>query len=277
MFAENSAVKRARFTTWLVELALPPVAFFAIVVALWQAATTVWELPAYLVPSPGRVWSAAREHASDLLSATRLTAGAALCGLAASLVSGTILGVVFAQSRVIERSIYPYAIFLQTVPVVAIAPLVVLWFGYGFASVVMVSFILSLFPIITNATAGLTRVDPRLIELFAIHNASWVQVMAKLRLPNAVPYLVTGVKISCGLSVIGAIVGEMFAGYNTDRYGLGYLIRMTTERVDTAYAFAAVLASTAVSIAVFAAVTSIGTTILARWHTIEPSKSAIER
>jgi NitT/TauT family transport system permease protein len=255
---------------WLVEVALPPVVFFLLVAIAWQAATVAWEIPVYLVPSPWRVWQAAREHAAELFDATQMTAAAAVCGFVASIVVGTALGLVFAQSRVIARSVYPYAIFLQTVPIVAIAPLVVLWFGNGFASVVVVSFILSLFPIITNATAGLTAVDPRLVELFAIYHASRVQTLFKLRLPNAVPHVVTGAKISCGLSVIGAIVGEIFAGHNTDRYGLGYLITMTTGKLETAYAFAAVLSSTVLSILVFAVVTSIGGTILARWHTAEP-------
>ncbi|HEX3727207.1 MAG TPA: ABC transporter permease [Pirellulales bacterium] len=268
-------MKAAR--SWLFEVVLPPLAFFALVVALWQAATVVWDVPAYLVPSPQRVWQAAREHAAELVSATRMTAGGALCGFGLSLVCGTVLGLIFAQSRIIERSVYPYAIFLQTVPIVAIAPLVVIWFGTGLASVVVVSFILSLFPIVTNATAGLTSVDPQLIELFTIYNASRAAVLFKLRLPHAVPYLVTGAKISCGLSVIGAIVGEIFAGHNTDSYGLGYLITMTTGRLETAYAFAAVLASTVLSIAVFAAVTSAGATILARWHTSEPGGSTTGR
>jgi NitT/TauT family transport system permease protein len=264
---------RWRMTSRLLEIAMPPVAFFALVVAIWQGATVAWDVPAYLVPSPARVLQAAREHGAELFLATQMTAAAALAGFAVSLAAGTALGLLFAQSTIIERSIYPYAIFLQTVPIVAIAPLVVLWFGYGFASVVVVSIILSLFPIITNATAGLTAVDPRLVELFSVYNASRAAVLFKLRLPNAVPYLVTGAKISCGLSVIGAIVGEIFAGHNTDNYGLGYLIRMTTERVDTAYAFAAVLSSTLLSVAVFATVTAIGATILARWHTTEPRAS----
>jgi NitT/TauT family transport system permease protein len=266
-----------RARAWLVQVALPPVAFFCLVVVVWQCATNLFEVPAYLVPSPARVYEAAREHAGELVSATRMTAAAALCGFASSLLVGTAIGLLFAQSRLIERSIYPYAIFLQTVPIVAIAPLVVIWFGTGFASVVVVSFILSVFPIITNATAGLTSVDPQLLELFRTYNAARAQVLFKLRLPHAVPYLVTGAKISCGLSVIGAIVGELFAGHNTDNYGLGYLIRMTTDNLKTAFAFAAVLASTALSIAVFATVTWVGTTILARWHTSEPRHATVER
>src|SRR5262249_18495250 len=145
---------------------------------------------------------------------------AALLGFAMSLAAGTALALVFSQSRIVQRSIYPYAIFLQTVPIVAIAPVLILWFGYGLAGVVSVSFILSLFPIITNATAGLTMVDANLIELFEVNNASRGQMLFKLRLPNAVPNLVTGAKISCGLSVIGAIVGEIYAGFQGDNYGL---------------------------------------------------------
>lgn len=262
---------------WGVQMALPPVASLVVLVIVWQVATVAWQVPAYLVPSPAAVWRAACEHAWQLCDATRMTAAAAGCGFVASIAVGTAVGLVFAQSRVIARCVYPYAIFLQTVPIVAIAPLVVLWFGNGFVSVVVVSFILSVFPIITNATAGLTSVDPRLLELFAIYRASRVQTLFKLQLPNAVPYLVTGAKISCGLSVIGAVVGEIFAGHNTDRYGLGYLITMTTGKLETAYAFAAVLSSTLLSIAVFAIVTSIGSTILGRWHTTDPQNSKTTR
>jgi NitT/TauT family transport system permease protein len=255
---------------WAWEVALPPVAFFALLVVAWQGATTFWEIPAYLVPSPQRVLQAAYENGADLARASWMTAAGAVCGFALALLAGTVLGLAFSQSRVVARSIYPYAIFLQTVPIVAIAPLVVMWFGNGFAGVVAVSFILSLFPIITNATAGLTSVDGPLVELFELYNASRWQTLLRLRLPNSVPYLVAGAKISCGLSVIGAIVGEMFAGYGTERFGLGYLISMNTRNLDTAYAFAAVIASTLLSIVIFIVVTSVGATVLSRWHTAVP-------
>ena len=254
-----------RVWVWL-QVALPPLAFFAALVAIWQTVTTLWDIPGYLVPSPSRVLDAAREHAADLRSAMRLTGSAALCGFGLSLLTGTVLGLVFSQSRVIQRSVYPYAIFLQTVPIVAIAPLLILWFGNGFGGVVAVSFILSLFPIITNATAGLTSVDVNLLELFEINNASRTQSLFALRLPNAVPHLVTGAKISCGLSVIGAIVGEISAGFGTESFGLGTLINMATSKLDTAYAFAAVLCSTLLSIAIFAAVSLMGATIMTRWR-----------
>jgi NitT/TauT family transport system permease protein len=257
----------------LLAVALPPLLFFVIVVVGWELATSLWRIPVYLVPGPQRVLEAAREHAAELLSATRLTGAGALSGFGLGLLTGTILGLVFSQSRIIERGIYPYAIFLQTVPIVAIAPVLIMWFGNGFGGVVAVSFIVSLFPIITNATAGLTVVDVNLLELFEINNASRAQVLFKLRLPNAIGHLVTGAKISCGLSVIGAIVGEISAGFGTRDFGLGYLITTATSKLDTAYAFAAVICSTLLSLAIFATVSSIGALILARWHIAAPRSS----
>jgi NitT/TauT family transport system permease protein len=250
-----------------VRAVLPPAVFLLLIVAGWQLAILVWQLPPYLVPSPHDVWASANEHASELGWAIPLTGGAALSGFALSLLLGTLLGLVFSQFKWIQRSIYPYAIFLQTVPIVAVAPLLILWFGYGFQGVVAVSFILSLFPIITAATTGLTEVDPNLVELFAVHNATRLQELLKLRLPNAVPYLVTGAKISCGLAVIGAIVGEIYAGSQVNEVGLGTLITRANSALDTSYVFAGVLGSTLLSIAIFATVSVLGSTILARWHT----------
>jgi NitT/TauT family transport system permease protein len=258
---------------WLLHTAAPPLAFFLIVVAVWQAATSWWEIPVYLVPGPGRVFETAQEHAADLAAATRLTGEGALAGFALGLVAGTTTGLVFSQSRVVARSVYPYAIFLQTVPIVAIAPVLIMWFGHGFGGVVAVSFILSLFPIITNATAGLTMIDVNLLELFEVYDARPSQVLFKLRLPNAVGHLVTGAKISCGLSVIGAIVGEISAGFGSEGFGLGYLITTATGKLDTAYAFAAVICSTLLSLAIFATVSFIGNAVLTHWHIAPPRGS----
>jgi NitT/TauT family transport system permease protein len=172
---------------------------------------------------------------------------------------------VFSQSAWIRNSCYPYAIFLQTVPIVAIAPLVITWFDYGFHSVVIISFVLSLFPIIANATTGMVTVDPLLADLFRLHNATRWQLLVKLRLPNAVPHIVTGAKTSSGLAVVGAIVGEFFVGPGMDRYGLGSLIQQKLAQLKTAEAFAALFASTALSVAIFAAVSYTGSWVLGRW------------
>jgi NitT/TauT family transport system permease protein len=205
------------------------------------------------------------EKAPELAGATALTATAALAGFAMSLLSGALIAFAFSQSKLIERSFFPYAIFLQTVPVIAVAPLIVIWFGTGMLSVVLVAWMISLFPIITNGTTGLTRVDPGHLDLFSVYGASRWQVLFKLRLPGSVPYFVAGAKVASGLAVIGAIVGEFFAG-STERYGLGYLIILCSGQLRTAYLFAAILASTSLGLFLFGAVSLLGDAILRRWR-----------
>jgi NitT/TauT family transport system permease protein len=247
-------------------LVLPPIALFLLVIMSWHLVVRFGHIESYLLPSPLAVARVAWTKRAELFGALTLTAACALCGFAASLVVGTLIAVTFSFSRVIKASGYPYAIFLQTVPIVAIAPLIVVWCGYGFQSVALIAFIISLFPIITNATTGLTNVDRDLVDLFELHNASRWQVLFKLRLPSAVPYLVTGARISSGMAVIGAIVGEFFAGYGATRYGLGYVIMQATNQLKTNELFAAVIASTALGMAVFTIVNIVGATVLSRWY-----------
>lgn len=246
--------------------ALPPLILFALVIAFWHAAVKITGVPRYLVPSPGEVLGAVATNAKSLAHAAGVTAIASLCGFAGSLVFGTLAAFAFSQSNAIRRGFYPYAIFLQTVPIVAIAPLIVIWFGTGFQSVAIVSFVISVFPIVTNATAGLMRLDPNLADLFRLCGATRAQTLFKLRLPNAVPNFVTGAKIASGLSVIGAIMGEFFAGYGSTTYGLGYLIVYTSGQLNTPLLFAAIFASTGLGIAIFGTVTLIGETLLSRWQ-----------
>jgi NitT/TauT family transport system permease protein len=250
----------------LLIMALPPVALFVLLVAIWQIAIGLGSVPRFILPAPLRVSQAAWFHRWDILRATGVTAGAALAGLATSLIVGMLVAVAFSQSAIVRRSVYPYAIFLQTVPSVALAPLVIIWFGHGFRSVVVVAFIISLFPIITNATAGLLDLDRNLLELFAMSSASRWQVLFKLQLPNSIPYLIAGAKISCGLSVIGAIVGEFMAGYGENYYGLGYLIVSTSGKTELDYLFAATLAAMLLGVIIFAAISLVGDWILRRWH-----------
>jgi NitT/TauT family transport system permease protein len=251
---------------WCLLVWLPPVVLFVALIAIWQIVVVKTGVLPFLVPAPASVLAAAREHQSELMGATGRTAAAAVCGLLLSLCGGTVVGIAFSQSAIVRRSCYPYAILLQTVPSVALAPLVILWFGHGFVSVVVVAFIISMFPVITNSTAGLLAVDRNLLELFEMANASRLQVLWKLRLPNSIPHVITGAKIACGLSVIGAIVGEIFAGYGTDQFGLGYLISLNSTKLETDYLFASVLAAMLLGVAIFGAVSLIGELILRLWH-----------
>ena len=245
---------------------LPPLGLFLIVVLIWQAAVTGLAIKPFLLPGPLAVAATIRDSWEKLLQAVIFTGSASLAGFGLSLVTGTLVALAFSQSRILRVSAYPYAIFLQTVPVVAIAPLIVLWLGYGFQSVVIVAFILSIFPIITNTTTGLLAVDPDLVDLFRLNNASRWQVLWKLRFPGAIPALCAGARIASGLAVVGAIVGEFFAGYGTERFGLGYLIQASSNNLRSDELFAAVLLSTLLGISIFGAVSAAGAAILSRWY-----------
>jgi NitT/TauT family transport system permease protein len=243
---------------------LPPILFLILFLTLWQVAVQLLQVPSFLVPSPVSVAREAWNSRADLLPASLITLAGALAGFAAALVGGTVAALLFAQARWIRASLYPYAIFLQTVPIVAIAPLIVIWFGAGFPSIVLVSFVLSVFPILSNGVEGMTRVDPQLLELFSLHNARSGQILLKLRLPHAVPYLVAGAKVASGLTVIGAIVGEFFAGYGASRPGLGYLILQSAGQLRTELLFACVGASTLLGLCVFLATGLVSRLVLAR-------------
>lgn len=174
----------------IIKAALPPAVLFVVVILSWHYIVVEFGIKAFLVPKPFGVLQAALEIRSELLTAIGLTAAAALCGFVSSVLIGSLTACVFSQSRVIRSSCYPYAIFLQTVPIVAVAPIIVVWFGAGFHSIVLVSFMISLFPIVTNVTAGMLSVDPDLLDLFRLYRASRWQVLWKLRLPHSVPFLV---------------------------------------------------------------------------------------
>ena len=147
-----------------VKAALPPAVLFVLVIAAWHYTVVGFGIKAFLVPKPSGVWNAALDNRSELLIAIGLTAAAALCGFVSSLLIGTLTACAFSQSKTIRSSCYPYAIFLQTVPIVAVAPIIVVWFGPGFHSIVLVSFMISLFPIVTNVTTGMLAVDPDLLD-----------------------------------------------------------------------------------------------------------------
>ena len=245
----------------------PPILLLAVLVTIWETSVWQWKIPAYLLPAPSQVGRVAWLNRLILLKALGITGGAAFAGFLASLGIGFVVSLIFSQSEWIRRACYPYAIFLQTVPIVAIAPLIILWFGYGFQSVVVVSFMISLFPIITNGTAGLMRVDAGLLELFRLYRATAWQRLWKLRVPNAVPDFVTGAKTSSGLAVIGAIVGEFFVGFGSQAHGLGYYVILTSGQSKTDLLFASMFLCTTLGLLVFAGVNWVSSRVLKRWQT----------
>jgi NitT/TauT family transport system permease protein len=251
---------------WLLHSALPPLGGLVALLVVWQGAVAVFDVKEYSLPGPRNVLEVAWEHRGDLVSAAGLTAAAAVCGLGATLLAGCALAFAFSQSALIRGVLYPYAIFLQTVPILVVAPLIIQLLGHGFWTIVAVSFIISLFPVVANGTEGLLNVNPVLLDLFGLYGASRWQVLVKLRLPNAVPYLVTGAKVASGLAVLGAVVGEAFAQYGEDKSGLGLLIMYTFRQQQTAYLYAAAFLASVLGVVFFAAVGLLDLALLRRWR-----------
>lgn len=248
-------------------LAFNSVMVFALLVALWSRAVAWSKVPVYMLPGPGAVLSAARERFPSLLNSLAITAEEALGGLLAAILAGVAVAMIFARWRWLRQLVYPYTILLQTVPIVAIAPLVILWIGAGKPAVMVVTFIICLAPIIANTTQGLISVDENLVHLFMMHKASATQVMFKLRLPNAMPNLFTGVRISAGISVIGGLTGELFAGSTrVGEGGLGYAILYANNQMETAYMFALVVGATVLGFSFFFVVMFLEWVVLHNWH-----------
>jgi NitT/TauT family transport system permease protein len=246
---------------------LPVIAVAVVFVLIWDLAVRWTEIEPILLPPPGQVLRAGWENRASLTEATWVTTLAATVGLLASVLVGVAASILFSQSRHIRNAFYPYAIFLQTVPIIAIAPLLITWTGYTFQTVVYVALIISLFPIISNVTAGLVAIDRNLADLFQIYHAGRWQVLIRLRIPTAIPYLILGMRISSGLAVIGAIVGDFFVGTGGESDGLGTLITSWGARQKTDAVIAAVVAATFVGIVFFAAVNLIGATVFRRFTT----------
>jgi NitT/TauT family transport system permease protein len=181
--------------------------------------------------------------------------------------AGVVIAMIFAQWRWMRQTLYPYTILLQTVPIVAIAPLVILWVGPGLMAVTIVTFIICLAPIIANTTQGLISVDENLVHLFLMYKASPTQVLFKLRLPNALPNFFIGIRISAGISVIGALTGELFAGSaRVGEGGLGYTMIYANNQMETSYLFALVLAATALGFTFFFIVMFLEWLAIHNWH-----------
>ncbi len=241
------------------------VAVAIVVICLWVAIIWKFELPPILLPSPLQVLAAARREYVALGLGIWSTGIAAIVGLAWSIALGATLAIIFSQSRLIRRAFFPYVIFLQTVPIVAIAPLLITWSGYQFRTVVIVTVIICLFPIVSNVTAGLMTIHSELDDLLRLYGAGRIKRLTKLRIPLAVPYLVLGTRISSGLAVIGAIVAEFFVGNGADYAGLGTLMTRWQGMQRTDALIAAVFASTLVGLLLFGTVQFISATVLRRW------------
>jgi len=246
---------------------LNALAVFAAFIVLWQLILWAFHVPPFMLPSPWAVARALGARLPSLLNSLAITAVESGGGLVASITVGLLVALVFAQFRWVRRMLLPYTLLLQTVPIIAIAPLIIMWMGAGIPAVTLIAFIISLAPIIANTTQGLISVDENLVHLFLMHNASRSQILFKLRLPHAVPDLFVGIRISSGIAVIGAIVGELFAGSGrVGEGGLGYSILYASSQLQTDYMFALVIAAIVLGFSFLFLVMFLEWYFLHRWH-----------
>ena len=233
--------------------------------AVWEFIVWQFELPKALLPTPRQCLAAAIGERDTLWRGAVSTGAAAIAGLLSAVAIGSVLAMVFSQSRKIRLAFFPYVILLQTVPIVAIAPLLIIWSGYTFRSVVIVTVIVCLFPIVNGVTTGLLAIDRDTADLFRLYGAGRLKTLKSLQIPSAVGHLVLGAKTSAALAVIGAIVAEFFVGNGTEYDGLGTLMIGWQRFMRTDALIAALFASALLGLGLFGLVQFLAATFLRRW------------
>jgi NitT/TauT family transport system permease protein len=241
--------------------------------AVWEIGVRISGIEPYLLPGPILVMQTLIKDWGDLFPKLVITTQTTLQAFAAAVVSGVLISIVFTQSRWIERSFFPYAVVMQTVPIIAIAPLLLIWTKFNTPlTMLLCAWIVAFFPIVSNTTLGLKSADHNLVNLFQLYQASWWQTLLYLRLPNAMPYFLGGLKISGGLSVIGAVVAEFTAGSGGTKAGIAYEILISQIELKIPRMFAALLLTSALGIAIFVVLTIFSDWMLRHWH-----ESAVRR
>jgi len=246
---------------------LLPIAFGVAVIAAWQWAVTAFQISHLVLPAPSLIWTALVDNFASLMESLWTTLSLTLLAFASALASGVLLAILFSQSRTLEMTLYPYAVIIQVTPIFAIAPLIIIWVGYEHIdrALLILAWIAAFFPVLANTTAGLRSVDPNLIDLFRLYGASRRQILTRLQLPSALPNILSGMKISGGLALIGTIIAEFAAGSGTAT-GLGWRILESGHRLEIPKQFAALILLAALGIVIFFALALLEWAALRRWH-----------
>ncbi len=231
----------------LLKDAVAPVMTLAALVAIWEASVHYWTIPAWLLPAPSSIFLVFGDWWQELARHSLVTLYETVAGFVLAIVIGIPLAVAVVYSAVLQRTIYPILLAMQSVPKVAIAPLLALWIGFGALPKIIVVFLVCFFPIIVATATGLSSVPPPLMDLIRSLSASSIQTFVKVRFPTAMPHIFVGLKIAITFAVIGAVIGE-FVGSEA---GLGYLILASTSQSNTPLAFAALLVLTIMSIILY--------------------------
>jgi len=254
----------------ILRIALPAI-MLALAGLLWDAAVRGFDIPPFVLPGPGLVIATLISDWPILANSLAATIATTFQGLLLAACGGVGLAILFNQSRLVEYSLYPYAVILQVTPVVAIAPLLLIWLPQH-AAVLACAWIVAFFPMLANTTLGLNSVDHNLVSLFELYGASRLQVLVHLKLPAALPFMLGGLRIAGGLSLIGAVVAEIAAGSAGAGSGLAYRIVESGYRLNIPRMFAALALLAITGIAIFLALSLISHLVLRRWH-----ESAIRR
>jgi NitT/TauT family transport system permease protein len=250
----------------LFDVALP-LAVAALLLGAWEWAVAHWQVPPYVLPAPSAIAKAFANNFSSLMNALASTLAVTLEAFAAATLLGVAAAIAFTQSRLLERTLYPYAVILQVTPVVAIAPLILIWVGFEHIdlALVIIATIVAFFPILAGATLGLKSADFNLMDLTRLYGASRGQSLWRIRLPTALPYLLSGMKTAGGLALIGAVVAEFVAGSGTAT-GLAWRIVESGNRLEIATLFAALALLAFTGVLIFAALSLLEWALLRRWH-----------
>jgi NitT/TauT family transport system permease protein len=244
---------------------LLPIVMLSLGVLAWDLVVRLKGIEPYVLPGPRLVFATIVSDWDVLAKSLLVTLTTTLEGFALAVVGGVGLAVLFNQSRLIEYSLYPYAVILQVTPVVAIAPLLLIYLPQP-AAVLACAWIVAFFPVLANTTLGLNSVDHNLADLFRLYGASWWQVLTRLKLPAALPHILGGLKIAGGLSLIGAVVAEIAAGAAGAGSGLAYRIAESGYRLNIPRMFAALLLLSVAGIVIFFALSLLSYLMLRRWH-----------
>ena len=255
-----------------VQRVLFPVLVAIVLLGAWQGMVVGWELPPYLVPSPVLMMKTLFADWNALGMALLVTLKITVLSFVVAVIIGVLISFLFVQSRIIETALFPYAVLLQVTPIVAVAPLIIIWVKNPTASLVICAALVALFPIISNTTLGLRSVDPDLQSYFRMNRATRWQTLMRLRIPSALPYFFGGLRISSGLALIGAVVAEFVAGTGGTGTGLAYQILMAGYQLNIPRMFAALLLISLTGVALFVLMAWLTKLALGSWHASELSQ-----
>ena len=246
---------------------LVPLLVGGVFLLLWEAMVHWRDIPPFVLPAPSDIWAAFAANAGSLLHSAWITLQITMGAFALAVVGGVGLAVLFSQSKLVETALYPYAVVLQVTPVVAIAPLIIIWVGIDRVNlaILILAWIVAFFPILANTTLGLRSADPNLADLFRLYGATRLQTLTGLQFPSALPYMLAGMKISGGLALIGAVIAEFVAG-SGNATGLAWRIIEAGNRLEIPKMFAALVLLSVMGIAIFFALALVEHLALRRWH-----------